>query len=289
MSDVIRLLEIGIAVHDAKAATENLSQLFRAASSDLIADTENFAMRFTMCRVGDVDFEIMETASASGLIQRFIDHRGEGLHHIAFLVQDAEALLQKLRRQGVPVLSDKPVLMANLKAFFVHPAYFGGILLEFVENLHPWLDGKSFEPQPASPLSAGLLSGSTIKGIVAKVSNIDATMAALKMLGATDCAHAAPSNIPQISCKLGNIALTLIDGTADVPEGHWLAGRNGLRRVDLELDDPASCAQEAGASAAYRVVQQDGLPTSLFSNFFHGTAFGLYPRQHDRQALSATG
>lgn len=278
MTDIKRLLEIGIAVNDAKSVTRNYSQLFRAPSSDLISDIENFAIRFTMCRVGDVDFEIMETAEANGLIQRFISQRGEGLHHIAFLVDDADALLQQMKRKGVPVLSDRPVRMANLKAFFVHPAYFGGMLLEFVENLHPWLDGKNYIPDPTSPLSDGLLGGSVIGGIVAKVSNPDKTAQAFKLLGAHNFTSADNTDIEQIRCRLGNIDITLVDENTKLPEGHWLCGHSGIRRIDVEVDDPSLCAAKARSSREYRVMQIDETTNALFSPRFHGAAFGLCPR-----------
>lgn len=280
MAAVKRLLEIGIAVKNARSATGHFSQLFRAPTSDLITENENFAIRFTMCRVGDVDFEIMETSGADGLIQRFIEQRGEGPHHIAFLVEDADALLEELKRRGVPVLSDRPVRLANLKAFFVHPAYFGGILFEFVENLHPWLEGKAYQPDPASPLADGLLDGSTIRGLVAKVSGLEKTAAALKLLGASDFERLGGKDAGQLCCRLGNVAFTLIDQDREFPEGHWLSGRGGIRRIDLEVDNPVLCTARARASEEYHVLPLDNATSVLFSQLFHGTAFGLYPKLH---------
>jgi len=278
MVEMKRLLEIGIAVKNAHSAAGHFSQLFRAPVSDLITENENFAIRFTMCRVGDVDFEIMETAGADGLIQRFLNQRGEGPHHIAFLVEDADALLQELKRRGLPVLSDKPVRMANLKAFFIHPAYFGGILFEFVENLHPWLEGKAYRPDPASPLGEGLLGGSTIRGLVAKVNGLDKTAEALKLLGSSDFEPLSGADAGQLRCRLANIELTLVDQEHEWPEGHWLQGRGGIRRVDVELDDPERCAAQARSSGEYRVLPLDKTASALFSQRFHGTAFGLYPK-----------
>ena len=83
---------IGIAVPDLDAATRTFVRLLGTGATDPIR-APMFAMDFRMCRLGDVDFELMMPYAASSVVSRFIAARGEGLHHIAFQVPDIPSAL----------------------------------------------------------------------------------------------------------------------------------------------------------------------------------------------------
>ena len=97
--DVRRITEVGIAVRDLDAAVALFEQLFDAEVGELI-DVPLYDMRFRMCRVGKVDFEVMEPTADTGVIADFLAKRGEGLHHIAFAVDDIGETMHELGAKG---------------------------------------------------------------------------------------------------------------------------------------------------------------------------------------------
>ena len=84
---------------------------------------------------GEAHLELLEPLSADGVIARFLENRGEGLHHIALAVDDIEAAMQRARSAGLAVIDKVPRQGARgRKVAFVHPKSTAGVLLEFVEN-----------------------------------------------------------------------------------------------------------------------------------------------------------
>ena len=87
-----------------------------------------------MYGVGDAYIQTLE-ATGDGVVQRFIDKRGPGLHHVAFAVDDLEAALKDLRSQGVRLVDEHPRPGGmGTRVAFVHPSGFGGLLVELVEQ-----------------------------------------------------------------------------------------------------------------------------------------------------------
>jgi methylmalonyl-CoA epimerase len=142
------LIEVGVAVSDLHGASRTFAKLLRAQVTDTIP-APMFSMEFRMCRLGDVDFELMTPYAAVSPVSRFISRRGEGLHHVAFQVPDICETIAPCRARGLPILSEEPVLLGGVRAAFLHPGCLSGLLVEFVENLHSWgaiqQDGK---PEP---------------------------------------------------------------------------------------------------------------------------------------------
>ena len=140
-----RITEVGIAVRDLEAAVELFRTLFDAEVGDVI-DVPLYDMRFRMCRVGKVDFEVMEPTASTGVIADFLAKRGEGLHHIAFAVDDLEASIDDLERKGVAFVGDGPVTNRmpmvdyagrrfddEISFSFTHPSSILGILFELIQ------------------------------------------------------------------------------------------------------------------------------------------------------------
>jgi methylmalonyl-CoA/ethylmalonyl-CoA epimerase len=87
-----------------------------------------------MYGVGDAYIQTLE-ATGDGVVQRFLDKRGPGLHHVAFAVDDLEAALEDLRGQGVRLVDEHPRSGGmGTRVAFVHPSAFGGLLVELVEH-----------------------------------------------------------------------------------------------------------------------------------------------------------
>ena len=82
-------------------------------------------------RQGETKIELLESTDPEGVIARFIEKKGEGLHHIAFDVTDIEAEMKRLQGEGFVLLNDKPKLGADNKLVcFLHPKHTNGVLVE---------------------------------------------------------------------------------------------------------------------------------------------------------------
>lgn len=82
-------------------------------------------------RQGDNKIELLESTSPDGVIARFIESRGEGIHHIAFAVNDIYAEMERLKKEGYRLLSDSPRAGADNKLIcFIHPKDAGSVLIE---------------------------------------------------------------------------------------------------------------------------------------------------------------
>jgi methylmalonyl-CoA/ethylmalonyl-CoA epimerase len=84
---------------------------------------------------GETKIELLESTSEDGVISKFIEKRGEGLHHIAFDVEDIYAEMERLKGQGFLLLSETPKQGADNKLVcFLHPKTTGGVLVEICQN-----------------------------------------------------------------------------------------------------------------------------------------------------------
>ena len=82
-------------------------------------------------RAGVTKIELLESIDPDGIIARFIEKKGEGLHHIAFDVADIEAEMKRLKKEGFILLNETPKPGADNKLVcFLHPKNTGGVLIE---------------------------------------------------------------------------------------------------------------------------------------------------------------
>ena len=79
--------------------------------------------------------ELLEPTSPESPIARFIEKRGEGLHHVAFRVDDLDAEIERLSAEGARFISTEPRPgRAHTRVVFLHPKWAGGVLIELVEH-----------------------------------------------------------------------------------------------------------------------------------------------------------
>ncbi|HMI79388.1 MAG TPA: methylmalonyl-CoA epimerase [Ferruginibacter sp.] len=84
---------------------------------------------------GETKIELLESTDPEGVIAKFIERKGEGLHHIAFEVADIEAEMERLKNEGFMLLSDKPKPGAdNKRVCFLHPKGTNGVLIELCQE-----------------------------------------------------------------------------------------------------------------------------------------------------------
>ena len=83
--------------------------------------------------LGGNKIELLEAVSEGSVINKFIQKKGEGLHHIAFEVEDIEAEMKRLKKEGFTLLNEKPKAGADNKMVcFLHPKETNGVLIELV-------------------------------------------------------------------------------------------------------------------------------------------------------------
>ena len=97
-------------------------------------DSENVETAFF--QTGPNKIELLESSTDEGVIARFIEKKGEGLHHIAFDVEDIHAEMARLREAGFRLLNDEPKKGADNKLVcFVHPKNTSGVLVELCQEI----------------------------------------------------------------------------------------------------------------------------------------------------------
>jgi methylmalonyl-CoA epimerase len=123
----------GIAVKSIAAAKGIYEKLGLTISAEEIVEGEQ--VRLVMIPVGESRLELLEPLSESSPIARFLSKRGEGLHHISLRVPDLAAVVEKLKLDGVRLVSNEiKVGAGGHRYMFVHPSSAGGVLLELVES-----------------------------------------------------------------------------------------------------------------------------------------------------------
>lgn len=82
-------------------------------------------------QTGETKIELLESTNPEGVIARFIEKKGEGVHHIAFDVADIEAEMKRLKKEGFVLLNESPKPGADNKLVcFLHPKHTNGVLVE---------------------------------------------------------------------------------------------------------------------------------------------------------------
>jgi len=91
--------------------------------------------RIAMLRAGDTSVEFLEPTSDDSTLAKFIRERGEGLHHVAFEVDDIERSTEELKARGFRFIYDKPADgKFGSRVNFIHPKSAGGLLVELTQN-----------------------------------------------------------------------------------------------------------------------------------------------------------
>ena len=123
---------IGIAVRSIEAAS-----IYKALGLTIehveVVDTQKVKTAFLS--VGDANLELLEPTGPDSPIAKFIEKRGEGIHHICLRVDDIEAQLARLKAEGYRLINDAPVPGAHgCRVAFLHPAAGNGVLIELSEK-----------------------------------------------------------------------------------------------------------------------------------------------------------
>ena len=132
---MLKVEHIGIAV---KTLAESVPLFEKLLNSQCykteVVESEKVNTAFFKTR--DTKIELLQSIDENGVISKFIDKKGEGLHHIAFEVDNLETEMERLKNEGFILLNDKPKKGADNKLIcFLHPKNTNGVLIELCEEI----------------------------------------------------------------------------------------------------------------------------------------------------------
>jgi methylmalonyl-CoA/ethylmalonyl-CoA epimerase len=125
---------IGIAVKNLNTAIPLFEKLLNSHcyKTELVASEK---VNTAFFKAGDTKIELLESTDADGVIAKFIDKKGEGMHHIAFAVSDIYAEMERLKNEGFTLLNETPKAGADNKLVcFLHPKGTNGVLVELCQE-----------------------------------------------------------------------------------------------------------------------------------------------------------
>ena len=133
---MLKLEHIGIAVKDFSNAIPLFEKLLNSQCYKTeTVDTEKVNTAFF--KTGDTKIELLESTDEEGVIARYIEKKGEGIHHIAFEVADILAEMDRLQKEGFVLLNEVPKKGADNKLVcFLHPKSTNAVLVELCQEIN---------------------------------------------------------------------------------------------------------------------------------------------------------
>jgi methylmalonyl-CoA/ethylmalonyl-CoA epimerase len=126
---------IGIAVKNI-SESEKIYEKLLGVKSYKTEHVESEYVLTSFFKINENKIELLEATSAESPVARFLDKKGEGVHHIAFAVKDIEAEMVRLKKEGFTLLNEKPKRGADNKLVcFVHPKGTNGVLIELCQEI----------------------------------------------------------------------------------------------------------------------------------------------------------
>jgi len=125
-----KIEHIGIAVRSLEVSVPIFEKLLNTPcyKTEMV---ESEKVNTAFFQSGPNKVELLESSNSEGVIAKYIEKKGEGVHHIAFAVEDIEAEMERLRGEGFILLNDKPKAGADNKMVcFLHPKHTNGVLIE---------------------------------------------------------------------------------------------------------------------------------------------------------------
>ncbi|WP_442267731.1 methylmalonyl-CoA epimerase [Tenacibaculum sp. ZS6-P6] len=130
-----KIEHIGIAVKSIEKSNALFASLLGEAHYK-IEEVESEGVRTSFFKTGPNKIELLEATKPDSPIAKFIEKKGEGIHHIAFAVEDIEAEITRLKDEGFIVLNETPKKGADNKLVaFLHPKSTNGVLIELCQDI----------------------------------------------------------------------------------------------------------------------------------------------------------
>ncbi|MCC5945915.1 MAG: methylmalonyl-CoA epimerase [Bernardetiaceae bacterium] len=130
-----KIEHIGIAVKDIEASNLLFEKLFGKPHYKVEA-VDSEAVKTSFFQIGETKIELLEASAETSAIAKFVNKKGEGIHHIAYDVDDILQEMERLRQEGFELLNDVPKKGADNKLVcFLHPKSTNGVLVELCQEI----------------------------------------------------------------------------------------------------------------------------------------------------------
>ncbi|MFC2030604.1 methylmalonyl-CoA epimerase [Chloroflexota bacterium] len=129
----MKIDHLGIVVRDIEEALGVYESALGLPLEEVV-EVPDQQVRVAFLPVGDTNVELVQPTSVDTGTARFLEKRGEGVHHICLEVEDIQAALDRLKGQGVPLIDEVPRPGAHGLVAFIHPKGAHGVLIELVEH-----------------------------------------------------------------------------------------------------------------------------------------------------------
>lgn len=131
---MLKIEHIGIAVKELSASVPLFEKLLNSQCYKT-ETVESEKVNTAFFQKGETKIELLESIDPEGVIAKFIDRKGEGMHHIAFDVEDIYSEMERLKAEGFVLLNEKPKDGADNKLVcFLHPKGTNGVLIELCQE-----------------------------------------------------------------------------------------------------------------------------------------------------------
>lgn len=132
--DLTHIEHIGIAVKDLKSTIDFYENIL-GLKCYAIEEVEDQKVKTAFFKLGQTKIELLETTDPDGPIGKFIEKKGEGIHHIAFAANDVQSSLNQLKKKEIKLIDNEPRKGAEgLNIAFLHPKSTHGVLMELCEK-----------------------------------------------------------------------------------------------------------------------------------------------------------
>lgn len=127
---MIKIEHIGIAVKDLSLSNDIMNKLLgKAPYKEETVEAE--AVRTSFFEIGESKIELLQSMNSESAISKYLDKNREGIHHIAFSVDDIQSEIQRLKNEGFQFINETPKEGADNKMIvFLHPKFTNGVLVE---------------------------------------------------------------------------------------------------------------------------------------------------------------
>lgn len=130
-----KLDHIGIAVEELESSLERWAKAFDFEFSEIEALPQRGVRVAYLFPEKGPTIELISPLGEDSPVKKFLENRGEGIHHLCFRVKDLKKLMAKLKERGISFLTDEPVCGAGgSQIAFIHPKVLNGVLIEFKEK-----------------------------------------------------------------------------------------------------------------------------------------------------------
>lgn len=131
---MVLLDHVGVAVRNLDAAVKFFTEIVGLKLKGY-ETVEEQGVKIAFLSTGNVEMELISPLSSESLVAKFLEKRGEGIHHVAFRVKNLPEVLEQFKSKGLRLIDDKPRKGAKGRIIaFVHPKSVFGVLLELCEE-----------------------------------------------------------------------------------------------------------------------------------------------------------